>query len=128
MRYAYPPYDFIIIACLTSLIGFILNKTLFKRIEFYSKHYLVPYAIAFLFVSGVFYLIVRDLPLKFYVLHDNGGVYDPKSQMGPNPQVVPGLVWFLVQYNLSILFNVLLGVFSLFIIIRYYLSQKRQPK
>jgi hypothetical protein len=127
MRYAYPPYDFIIIASLTYLIGFILNKTLFKRINFNSKYYLVPYAIAFLFVSIVFYLIIEDLPLKFYVLYDNDGVYDRESQMGPNPQVAPGVVHFYVPYGLSIVFNLLLAIYSLFIIARYYLSRKRQP-
>jgi hypothetical protein len=128
MRYAYPPYDFIIIGCLTYLIGFILHKTLFKRIQFNSKHYLVPYAIAFLFVSVVFYLIVKDPPLKFYVLYDNDGVYDRESQMGPNPQVAPGVVRFYVQYGLSILFDFLLAGYSLFIITRYFLSLKREAK
>ena len=128
MRYAYPPYDFIIIGCLTYLIGFILNKVLFKSIQFNSKHYLVPYAVAFLFVSGVFYLIVKDPPLKFYVLYDNDGVYDRESQMGPNPQVAPGVVRFYFQYGLSVLFNLILIIYSLSVIARYLLNLKRKPK
>ena len=53
-------------------------------------------------------------------------VYMIQNHKWPNPQVVPGLVWFMAQYYLSILFNLFLAGYCLFIIVRYFLSLKRQ--
>ncbi len=127
MRYTFPPYDFIIIGFLTLSIGFFIRKIFFKKETFLKVYVLVPYAIAFLCVSILFFLLMGELPLKLYPYRDF--VYDPQSQMGPNPQGLSvGALIFLIQYFLSIVLNIFLLGYALFVLIRFSLSFKREKQ
>ena len=124
MRYAYPPYDFIIVACLTFFVGFVLRKTLFKNREPRKNYRVVPYAIAFIFVSIAFVLITKEIPLKLYPYDDY--VYDPKDFSGPNPQSSgEGMLTFFL-YISSYFINLSLLAFALFLWIRYLLRSGRK--
>src|SRR5688572_29036915 len=125
MRYAYPPYDFIIIACLTLVIGFILRKILFKNKRHW--HALVPYAIAFLCVSIGFSSITDQLPLKVYPYREY--VYDPQTTMGPSPQGPnANAAGFLKVFGLSLLINFLLLGCCVIVILRYFVSLKQKRR
>lgn len=127
MRYAFPPYDFIIIASLTFLIGYIFNKIFFKNKAFKKKFVLAPYAMAFLFVSIGFAFIINELPIKLYAYED--GVYDRQSQMGPNPQGFTGeAIKFIVVYVLSVFINLVLWGYCVLLLIRYFLSLRRKTR
>jgi hypothetical protein len=130
MRYAFPPYDFIIVGVLAFLIGYFIEKIFFKTKGLKEKFFLVPYSMAFLFVSIGFAFIVDDLPLKLYGYSGSGdGVYDPQSQMGPNPQGFTGkAIKFLVQYGLSVFINLVLCAYCLILIIRYFFSLRRRVR
>ena len=124
MRYAFPPYDFIIVACLTFFVGYVLRKTLFKNKEPRKKYMVVPYAIAFIFVSIAFVLITNELPLKLYPYDDY--VYDPKDFSGPNPQSSgEGMLSFFLHI-LSAFINLSLLAYALFLLIRYLLGLRRK--
>ena len=124
MRYAYPPYDFIIVACLTFFAGYVLRKALFKSKEPRKKYSVVPYAIAFIIVSIAFVVITNELPLKLYPYDDY--VYDPADFSGPNPQSSgEGMLSFFL-YILSVFINLALLAYALFLLIRYLLSLRRQ--
>lgn len=124
MRYAYPPYDFIIVACLTFFAGYVLRKTLFKNKEPDKKYMVVPYAIAFIFVSIGFVLITGELPLKVYPYDDY--VYDPDDFSGPNPQSSPEGMKNFFLYILSAFINLALLAYALFLLIRYLLILRRK--
>src|SRR5687767_11585496 len=124
MRYAFPPYDFIFIACLTLLFGFILRKTLFKKIP---KYVLLPYAIAFFCVSIGFSSITDQLPLKVYPYREY--VYDPQTTMGPSPQGPnANAAGFLKVFGLSVLINFLLLGCCVIVILRYFVSLKQKRR
>ena len=126
MRYAFPPYDFIIVACLTLFAGYILRNTLFKNKELHKKHLIVPYAIAFLLVSIAFAFIAGELPLKVYPYDDY--VYDPRDFSGPSPQSSgEGMLNFFL-YILSAFINLGLLAYALFLLTRYLLSLRRESQ
>jgi len=128
MRYAFPPYDFIIVVGLTFLIGYIIEKISFKTKPLKEKFFLVPYSIAFLFVSIGFAFIVDELPLKLYA-YEREGAYDPQSQMGPNPQGLTGkAIKFLVLYGLSVFINLVLWAYCVILLTRYFFSLRRRAR
>lgn len=125
MRYAFPPYDFILVGSLSFLIGYILKKTLLKNKTLKRKFALLPYAIPFIFVSIAFAFIVDELPLKLYPYDDY--VYDPKVYSGPNPQSISGEgLKIMILYILSVFINLVLWAYCLFLIARYFFSLRRR--
>jgi len=102
-----------------------LAKDIFKNKVLNKKYVLVPYAIAFLFVLIAFSFAIDELPLKLYRYEEY--VYDPQSQMGPNPQGPTGeAIKFLILYVTSIFINLVLLGYCVFILIRNFLSVRRK--
>ena len=118
MRIAFPPYDFLILASTTFLLGIFIKRAVFKT-HSYQKgtDKLFPYAFAYILVSVAFIYIFEEFPVKFF-LHDDYYKIDD-SQMSPQGMQIDNKRLFALVYNFII------WIFCLIIIIRHFLIRKK---
>jgi hypothetical protein len=128
LRFAYPPYDFLILIIGTLLTGLSAKRFIFRQ-PYSSKgpDKLFPYAVVYIPISLLFAFIVDDLPFKFY--GNTEFVYDSKggNDLGPQSVNKEGIV-NAGTYLLSVAFNLLLWLFCIVIIIRHFLKKRKPNK
>lgn len=125
MRFAYPPYDFLIVLTGSLLAGLIVRQLFFG--PFASPKggtLLTAVAIAYIPISISFAFVINDLPLKFY--GPPVVLYDPEKSSGLGPQSVTkeGLER-AGTYLLSVAFNFIAWLFCIGTIIRHFSRRKR---
>jgi len=88
---------------------------------------LTPFAVAYIPLSLIFAFLFDELPLKFYLPVETVYEKETISTLGPRNVNREGLI-AAGLYILSVVFNFIVWVFSLFIVIRYYVQRVKQRR
>lgn len=122
MRIYYPPYDILIIGFSTLIIGFFVKRLFKTKNKQKLLRHLLPFCIAYIFVSLTFAFVTDELPLKFYI--DTKSQFDTYTNKN-GPEIGRGLIAGLI-YLISVIFNFILWLFSLLTIFLSIIKKKNQ--
>lgn len=117
-------FDVFIVVSLTLILGSVVKKIFKKNSNNTWADKLFPYALVYLPLALIYAFIANEMPLTGFSINP---IYDTDDSPTLGPQSISGeAIVALTIIITSIILNLIVWLYSMYIVVRYYVKRNRQ--